>query len=195
MEKVIKEFSGIDTSQQIVTFFVFVVLGVIFCVIYDFYRAMRYKLNYSKLVTFFTDIFYISLFTLIIFTASLVRSNGQIRIFALIGCFSGWLVTRVTVSRWICIFFMRIISGLIKFISVIKTKILTPLRVKTSKLCKRMKTKLKKLKNKRVKYSKKDKKYLQKDKEIVYNQEDKRHRRKSVKKTKEVPTSERNTFY
>ncbi|MBR2151988.1 MAG: spore cortex biosynthesis protein YabQ [Clostridia bacterium] len=195
MDSVIKDFLGLDITHQITTFFVFSILGVVFCVVYDFYRAIRYEIDLSKPVIFFADIFFVLFITIIIFFASLVRSNGQIRIFALFGCFLGWLVIRYTVSKWICKFFRIIISAIKRVIKFIKNKILTPIRVKIPLCFKRINAKVKFIKNKYVKYSKKDKKHLQKDKDIVYNQKDKRRKRKNAKKTNEVPRSERNTFY
>ena len=111
MDSVIKDFSGLDVTHQIVTFFVFFGIGVVFCVIYDFYRAVRYEFKPSNPVIFFADILYVVVFTYIIFFAFLVRSNGQIRVFALFGCAIGWLVVRFTVSKWICKFFRAIITN------------------------------------------------------------------------------------
>jgi|GEM_PF-4315100 len=195
MDSVLKEFSGLDIPHQIVTFIIFLGLGVIFCGIYDIYRAVRYEIKPSKLLIFFADTFYVLFLTFIIFSACLVRTNGQIRIFALVGCFLGWILIRFTLSRWICNFFRMIIRGIKRIIRFINRKIVSPLRIKIPLHFERIKIKLKNIKNKYIKYSKKDKKHLQKDKEIVYNQKDNRRKKKRPKKTKEVPKIERNTFY
>ena len=142
MDNVIKDFSGLDITHQIVTFFIFFVIGVVFCGIYDIYRAIRCEIKPKKLIIFFADIIYTLFFTFIIFSASLVRSNGQIRIFALFGCLLGWFIIRFTVSKWICVFFRMIIRAIKRVIRFTNRKIVYPLRIKIPLYIERIKSKL-----------------------------------------------------
>ncbi len=195
MEQVLKDFSELDISNQIITFLWFIGIGGVFCVIYDMFRAIRRRGNLSRVATFFADVLYILFFAFIVYSALLVRCNGRIRIFALMGCVIGWSGVRLTLSRWIYKFFSIIISFMIRIKDWINLKILRPIKTRIPIIFKGIKAKFGKVKNKYIKYLKKEKKHLQKDKELVYNQKKGRHRKRTAKKTDEVYSSERNTFY
>lgn len=89
----------IDLSEQIYTFLLSLFLGVIFCLVYDTVRTIELNSKMCKTAVFVADIFYFIVIAIFDFCFFLVRTNGEIRGFVLIGQLVGFLVCRKTLSR------------------------------------------------------------------------------------------------
>lgn len=169
MEEIVKEFSRLQVSDQIITFAVFVVLGGVLCLLYDLYRAVALQCRFKGLWVFLSDVFYFVFSAFVIFSVLLVECNGKIRIFALLGCTIGWTVCRFTISKWVRMAFAKAVQGIKFLCKFIKVKIWSPIAF----LLKRVLGKVLHLKEIFTKYLKKSKKHLQKGDEVVYNQKNK----------------------
>lgn len=195
MDEVLREFSELNNPRQIIIFILFVLIGATFCVIYDFIRSVRGRIKKQKVFTFISDVLYILFFTLVIYLALLVECDGEIRIFALLGCLLGWIAIRLTLSPLIYKIITKVLSVIIGIFALANIKIVMPIGRKIPVFRDRIKDKIKVIINKQIKYSKKDKKHLQKDRKVLYNQKDRESRRKNTRKSNEVQRSERNTYY
>ena len=102
----------ISNSLQLINFGWSVVLGILFCVIYDILRALRKVIEFSTLGVFFQDIFFSLIVAFATFTYLLSVTNGELRGFIFIGIIFGFLLSRVSFSL-VFVPFLRWIIGLI----------------------------------------------------------------------------------
>ena len=89
----------ISNIAQISTFFYSLCLGVMFCILYDFFRALRMAIKFSDIVIFFQDIVYFFVISVITFVFLLSLTNGEIRGFVIFGILIGFLVFYFTFSK------------------------------------------------------------------------------------------------
>lgn len=91
----------IDIKLQLLAFLRSVGLGVIFCILYDVLRAIRKIGNSSDILVFAEDILYFLICAPITFCFLLATTNGELRGFVFFGIISGFLLMRITVSKYI----------------------------------------------------------------------------------------------
>lgn len=104
----------INVCNQFLTFVYSLILGGLLCFSYDFIRAIRKSgFNYF-IAVFFTDIIFwiISAFVTFIFLIS--RTNGEIRGYVIFGELVGFILFRITISKFIFYFFTVIFKLIIK---------------------------------------------------------------------------------
>jgi spore cortex biosynthesis protein YabQ len=104
----------INLKSQILSFLGSIVLGFIFCVIYDLLRVVRKYGKINDLRVFIEDIIYFAVISIITFIYYLPLTNGEIRFYILCGIFIGFLTLRLTLSYYILIVLNFIIKALIK---------------------------------------------------------------------------------
>ena len=91
----------INLNDQAETFLLSLVLGVIFCLCFDFTRGLRvFGLN-SKIAVFFTDIIYFLVISFVNFCFFLTRESGQVRGYVFVGEIIGFFLFRLTLSKFI----------------------------------------------------------------------------------------------
>ena len=91
----------INLCDQAVTFLLSIVLGVIFCLSFDFTRGLRIFGLSSKIAVFLTDIIYFLVISFVNFCFFLTRESGQVRGYVFVGEIIGFFLFRLTVSRFI----------------------------------------------------------------------------------------------
>lgn len=89
----------IDLSGQIYTFLLSLLLGVVFCLVYDTIRTVELKFRMAPTAVFFTDVLYFAVIAIFDFCFFLVRTSGEIRGFVLVGQLGGFLLCKKTLSR------------------------------------------------------------------------------------------------
>lgn len=102
----------ISNTNQLINFGWSVVLGMIFCTLYDVLRALRKVISFSAISIFFQDIFFSLALAFTIFTYLLSVTNGELRGFIFVGIVVGFVLARVTFSI-IFVRFLKWIIGLI----------------------------------------------------------------------------------
>ena len=90
----------ISNTSQVVGFLYSIILGVIFALIYDLFRAYRIVKPQSNLLVFLQDIVYFIFTTLLTFIYLLSITNGEVRAYILIGIFLGFLLFLFTISKY-----------------------------------------------------------------------------------------------
>ena len=89
----------INLTDQSTTFLLSMLLGAIFCFIFDITRGIRLFCLNSKLAVFFTDVIYFLVVSFINFCFFLTRESAQVRGYVFIGVIIGFFVFRLTVSK------------------------------------------------------------------------------------------------
>ena len=105
----------INVGNQFLTFVYSLVLGGMLCLSYDFIRALRKSGFNSFIAVFFTDIIFWIISAFITFIFLISRTNGEIRGYVLIGILAGFVIFRLTFSRFVFPFFTWAFKWIIKF--------------------------------------------------------------------------------
>lgn len=93
-------FENVESLTQIYTFLLSIALGTAVGVVYDMFRAFRRAIPCRKISVFFQDVIFWLIACIIFFCFSLIRCEGQIRFFALLGMFSGFTLWIMTVGKY-----------------------------------------------------------------------------------------------
>ena len=104
----------INNNLQAVSFLRAVLLGFIFCFLYDFLRAIRkFGLN-SNIKVFVDDLTFFAVISPITFCFLISTTNGELRFFIIMGIIAGFLVFRAVLSRLVLLILEAIIGLLLK---------------------------------------------------------------------------------
>lgn len=103
----------ISNYNQIVTFALSVCLGAIFCVFYDIFRALRQVCLNTILLINICDVFIWIIYAFTTFIFLIARTNGEVRGYVLCGELLGFVLIRLSVSKFI-----------VKYLGIIFIKIL-----------------------------------------------------------------------
>ncbi len=136
----------IENNQQLFSFLIALISGVGFCVFYDLFRAYRRVFKCSTVSVFFQDLFFWLTASVTTFLLMLALCSGEIRAFICFGQLLGFIICRVTVSRYflVAIVFIlkmsrRLMVLIIKVKNTVKIKILSVF----SKVCRNLAKKVK----------------------------------------------------
>ena len=147
----------INNSFQAVSFLYSVIFGVIYCLLYDIFRALRKLYSPSAVTVFLQDIFYFVIIAFFTFLFLMAVSNGEIRAYVIVGMAFGFAACFFTLSRlWVkAVYFLfkllnsingKIIDILNRFLSFAYKK-----TVNCVKCCENLLIKLKKIFKKHLK--------------------------------------------
>lgn len=100
----------IDVKLQIISFLRSMCLGVIFCILYDLFRAIRKNTASTIAEVFVEDLLFFLICTPIVFCFLLATTNGMLRAYVFLGIVLGFLLFRITLSR----FTVKILDFLLK---------------------------------------------------------------------------------
>lgn len=80
------------------------ILGIIYCLLYDILRALRRAKKISDITVAVQDIIYFIIISPITFLYLLAATNGELRFYIFLGIFLGFLLFFYTVSQlWVAI--------------------------------------------------------------------------------------------
>jgi len=109
----------INSNLQIATFLYSLILGVIFEIFYDVFRAMRKILSHKNIAVFIEDVVYFLVISLITFLFLLGFTNGEVRAYILFGIGVGFYLFYKLFSRYILCFLTFITKWIFKVFSLI----------------------------------------------------------------------------
>ena len=89
----------VSILSQIVVFFFSMVLGLIFGVIFDFFRIIDIIFNATLRRIFFEDILYFFIMSIMTFIFMLIFNKGDFRVFIVIGELIGFFLWHFTIGR------------------------------------------------------------------------------------------------
>ena len=91
----------ISSFSQYLCFLYSVLMGSGIGVLYDVFKIDRMVFKRGVLFTVFQDILFWIISAFAFYSFSVVFSNGQVRGYLLFGCFMGFVIYRLTISRFI----------------------------------------------------------------------------------------------
>lgn len=118
----------INTQSQIFTFLYSLIIGSVFCVVYDFLRVGRKVRTVKSVIIFFEDVVFSVFITFFTFLLLLSREKGEIRVYVLLGEIIGFIIFRKVISPFlmrILMFFAKIAGIVYAFIYKTINKICT----------------------------------------------------------------------
>lgn len=90
----------ISNNTQFFSFWIAALFGVIYCLFYDVFRALRKTAVFSAVAIFFQDIIYFLIIAIVTFMLMLAFTDGEIRAYILVGILLGFLVCNFTISHF-----------------------------------------------------------------------------------------------
>ena len=109
-------------GNQTYLFIVFTIVGIIIGVLFDIFRILRKSFKTKDIVTYIEDILFWILTGIIILFSMYKFSNGELRLFMIIGIIMGTLMYMITFSKYV-------IKISVFIINIIKTIIVYPIKV------------------------------------------------------------------
>lgn len=119
-------------TNQAYTFIIFVIIGFLIGIIFDFFRILRKSIKTNDIVTYFQDITFCIITGFIVLYAIFYFNNGEFRIYLFIGILLGCLMYLVTISHYIIKINVIILT---KIINLCK-KIIIIIQIPFKKICK-----------------------------------------------------------
>ena len=113
----------ISNSLQLIALFRAFVLGGVFCLIYDFLRALRKQGFNSSFAVFIEDVIYFILITPITFCYLLALTNGELRGFFFVSLLSGFFLVKISISKLFMKLCLNLIFIILKLFSVINIRL------------------------------------------------------------------------
>ncbi len=107
----------INNNLQLLSFLYSCVLGFIFEIFYDLFRALRIVKPHNNLAVFFEDIIFFLIIAIASFIFLLSVTNGEIRAYIILGIIIGFMLFYRFVSRWFLKFLNLLFCGLFKLTS------------------------------------------------------------------------------
>ncbi len=113
----------INNGFQALSFLYSIIIGIILAVFYDILKAIRISFKISDFAVFLTDIIYYIISAVASFCFFLSVSDGEIRFYILFGFVIGFLIWRITVSKFFIIILKYLFSLIFKINKFLSDKI------------------------------------------------------------------------
>ena len=85
--------------NELYCFFIFIIVGVVICILFDFFRILRKSFKTPDIITYIEDIVFGVLAGIIIIFSIFKFNNGEIRSYLFIGILIGMLIYLFTISK------------------------------------------------------------------------------------------------
>ena len=112
-------------NSQIGIFLIYLIAGVLICLLYDIFRALRKTVKTPDLVTYMEDTIFWILVAIFLIYLIFVLNSGEIRFFMFIAICLGGIVYYFTLSKY----FMNISVHILTFVKIILKKLLSILLI------------------------------------------------------------------
>ena len=112
-------------NSQIGIFLIYLIAGVLICLLYDIFRALRKTVKTPDLVTYMEDTIFWILVAIFLIYLIFVLNSGEIRFFMFIAICLGGIVYYFTLSKY----FMNISVHILTFVKIIVKKLLSILLI------------------------------------------------------------------
>ena len=120
----------INVSDQVASFLYAVVLGCMLCVFYDIIRALRKAEHHGTVAVFFGDLIFWIVSAFAVFLFLIARTNGAARGYVFVAALTGFILFRITVSRFlfkVLLFVFRRMHRFLKWITAVFSTLVTVL--------------------------------------------------------------------
>lgn len=112
----------ISVNNQAASFLLSMPVGIILSILYDFFYAIRAIKKPRFVAVFILDIIYFIIAAFVVFCFFLLRTNGEIRAFCLVGILLGFIFSRQTITKLFIILskpFLKICKIFKKYLKII----------------------------------------------------------------------------
>lgn len=97
-------------SEETITFFVFVVTGIIFSIIFDIFRAIRKVKKLKNRTIYFQDIIYFCIIGIILLLIIINYMNTELRVYLILAIILGVIIYISTVGSLVVNLFVKLIK-------------------------------------------------------------------------------------
>ncbi len=118
-----------NNLEQLYSFFIFIIVGIIISIIFDIFRILRKTFKTPDIVTYIEDILFWILSGIIILGSIFIFNNGELRLYIFIGMMIGIVLYMLFVSKYFIKINVIIINIIRKTIDKILNIILKPLKM------------------------------------------------------------------
>lgn len=109
-------------NNQLGLFLMYLASGILICLLFDIFRALRKAIKTSDLVTYIEDTIFWILASCFLLYLTFILNSGKIRLFIFIGLALGCALYYFTISKY----FMKIT---VKIFIILKNILITPIRI------------------------------------------------------------------
>ena len=109
-------------NNQLGLFLMYLASGILICLLFDIFRALRKAIKTSDLVTYIEDTIFWILASCFLLYLTFILNSGKIRLFIFIGLALGCSLYYFTISKY----FMKIT---VKIFIILKNILITPIRI------------------------------------------------------------------
>ncbi len=113
---------GLSLADETLLFLYSCLLGVAFGVIFDLFRAFRSIVASNKINVFIQDVLLFLIYSFLSFCFMIASTDGELRIFVLVGEAAGFIIYICTVSKPV-MKLLKVVAKLIKKILIIIYKV------------------------------------------------------------------------
>jgi len=106
-------------QNQLFSFFIYVIVGILLGFIFDIFRAFRKSVKNTNLATNIEDILFVIISFIIIAMVVQIVSKGELRFYILLGIILGILIYFLSVSKYIITGETWILKNIIKILKSI----------------------------------------------------------------------------
>lgn len=116
-------------NNQSGLFVMYIAGGIIICILFDIFRALRKSIKTSDTITYVEDAIFWIITAVFLIYLIFVLNSGNLRIYNFIGLFLGVVIYYLTVSKYFMKILVKILTFFKKVISKILVILLIPARV------------------------------------------------------------------
>ena len=116
-----------DFSQGYL-FLIFVLVGIILGLLFDFFRILRKTFKTSDFITYIQDVLFWILSGIILIYSIFIFNKGELRAYIFLGIFIGTVTYMLTISKYFIKFNVIILTQIKKLISCILKIIFYPIK-------------------------------------------------------------------
>jgi spore cortex biosynthesis protein YabQ len=117
----------VELTGQVVTFIMTIATGILLGTLFDCYRVLRSAFTPQTVITWFTDLLYWFIATVVVFIALVLSNWGELRFYVFIGILGGLGLYYKWLSVWAIRFLSSGIQVFIKAIRIMKKIIIITL--------------------------------------------------------------------
>lgn len=118
----------VNNLEQLRLFIIFIIVGIIISILFDFFRILRKTIKTSDIATYVEDTIFWIVSGMIILFSIFVFNNGELRFFIFIGIFVGILIYMIFISKYFIKLNLKIIKIIQNFLLKILQIILKPFK-------------------------------------------------------------------
>ena len=116
-------------NSQIGTFFIYFLAGVVICLLYDIFRAMRKTIKTSDFITYIEDTIFWLIVAIFLVYLIFVLDSGQIRFFMFLAICFGGIIYYFTLSKYFMNVSVKFLGLIKKILKKILTIFLIPIKI------------------------------------------------------------------